>query len=393
MRRLLTLALISSILLAGCELKIADAKGNKEDQPPAQEELDKKPDIEKEITSNLTEGENLIQENEDQLYFHEMKMRKPMGAIGVGAINYNSTKTTISTVDLKEDIKLVNYYIWRTADGQADMKTFTSSDSGNNFSFMLDTKEFLFMRGEYQVEAYGTNQDGNEVFLGRTLVTFPQRVPILMYHAVDDYKGKGIRGLFVTPANFEAQMNYLKDNGFTLLTFERWGEINKVNKPILVTFDDGMKNNMNALRILQKLQDDQFHPAATLYMIAGYIDDGDYWLSSADLKEMVDSGIFSVQSHTMSHADLPVISNFEEELLNSKVKIEQVTGKPVMAIAYPFGHFDGKVVEETSKYYTYATTTQPGQFIEKGQKNEMMLMQRVRISYETTISQFAALVK
>ena len=41
-------------------------------------------------------------------------------------------------------------------------------------------------------------------------------------------------------------------------------------------------------------------------------------LSTSEIKEMVDSGIFSVQSHTATHADLPKITNYEEELKGSK---------------------------------------------------------------------------
>lgn len=36
-------------------------------------------------------------------------------------------------------------------------------------------------------------------------------------------------------------MQYLKDNGYTMLTFERWNDINRVNKPIFITMDDGRK--------------------------------------------------------------------------------------------------------------------------------------------------------
>ena len=60
--------------------------------------------------------------------------------------------------------------------------------------------------------------------------------------------------------------------GQWLYITEHWGDINKVNKPIFVTFDDGMKNNMNAFRILQKLKDDTFKPTATEYMIVDNVD-------------------------------------------------------------------------------------------------------------------------
>jgi peptidoglycan/xylan/chitin deacetylase (PgdA/CDA1 family) len=108
---------------------------------------------------------------------------------------------------------------------------------------------------------------------------------------------------------------------------------------------------------------------------------------------MVNSGIFSIQGHTMTHNDLRLITSYDEELRSSKEKIEQITGKPITAIAYPSGRFNDKVVEETKKYYQYATTTIPGQFITKGEKDELYLMHRVRISNDTTLAQFAAMVK
>jgi peptidoglycan/xylan/chitin deacetylase (PgdA/CDA1 family) len=107
---------------------------------------------------------------------------------------------------------------------------------------------------------------------------------------------------------------------------------------------------------------------------------------------MSDSGIFSIQDHTMTHAELPKVTDYYYELEASKEKIEQITGKPVIAIAYPSGRFNNTVLEETKKYYQYAVTTKPGQFIEKGVPDEMLLIHRVRISYSTTLNQFAAMV-
>ncbi|MEH7385562.1 hypothetical protein V7147_09160 [Bacillus sp. JJ1521] len=164
------------------------------------------------------------------------------------------------------------------------MKRFTSTDKERNFSFLFDTKEFLALRGEYQIEAYMVDEQGIKKKIAQHTFCFEQSVPILMYHAIDEFNGKGLKGLFVSPANFEAQMRYLKENEYTLLTFEQWDERNKVNKPILVTFDDGMKNNMNALRILQALEDEKFLPRATEFVVANRIDTSPYWLSSEDIR-------------------------------------------------------------------------------------------------------------
>lgn len=372
MHKLLFSALFFTLILSGCSLKVANASDKAETQPLSPTEMKR--------------GYSKVSPD-----YKTIPTFKPKATIEISPITFDSNRVTFTTVERRNDVSEVHYHVWRTADGRAGVKTFSSTQKENDFSYGLDTKDFLGQRGEYQVEAYGIYEDGEQELLSKSSFTMQQHVPILMYHAIDDYNGYGIKELFVTPANFEAQMRYLKENGYTLLTFEHWDEVNKVDKPILVTFDDGMKNNLNAFRILQELQDDQFHPVATEYMIAGNIGN-DSSLSTEDLKEMVNSGIFSIQSHTMSHADLPKITNFEEELKTSKEKLEQITGKPVIAIAYPFGHYNQRVVAETKKYYTFATTTKPGQFIERDQQDELLLMHRVRISYSTTLNQFAALI-
>ncbi len=55
----------------------------------------------------------------------------------------------------------------------------------------------------------------------------------------------------------------------------------------------------------------------------------------------------------------------KRELKGSKEKLEKITGKPVIAVAYPFGHVDDKVVAETKKYYQFATTTKPENSLQK----------------------------
>jgi peptidoglycan/xylan/chitin deacetylase (PgdA/CDA1 family) len=218
------------------------------------------------------------------------------------------------------------------------------------------------------------------------------RVPILVYHSIAEYKGVGSKELYVTPDNFEKQMRYLKDKGYTLLTFERWNEKNLVEKPIFITFDDGYKNNLNAFNIFQKLVDDQFKPAGTLFVISDYIGSQNR-LTKEELKKMVDSNMFSIQSHTALHPDLTKTANFESELKQSKQRIEKVTGKPVIALAYPYGNFNQMVIEETKKYYQFGLTTTPGPFIDKGYKDELYVLPRIYIKHSTTLEDFAKLVQ
>lgn len=161
-----------------------------------------------------------------------------------------------------------------------------------------------------------------------------KKVPILIYHSIAEYNNVGSKELFVTPANFEKQMVYLREKGFTLLTFEQWNELGRVEKPIFITLDDGYKNNLNAYRIFQKISDNRFRPAATLFVISDFIGRQNR-LSREDLKRLGDSGYFSIQSHTAKHPDLTKEKNLQHELKASKEVIQNITGKPVIALGYP----------------------------------------------------------
>jgi len=219
-----------------------------------------------------------------------------------------------------------------------------------------------------------------------------RKVPILLYHSIDEFKGHGSKELYVTPNNFEQQMMYLRDHGYTLLTFERWQDIDKVNKPIFITFDDGYKNNLNAFVVFQKVKTERFKPTGTIFVISDFIGRSNR-LSRSDLKMMADSGLISVQSHTATHPDLTQIKNYRYELKESKDKIQQITGKPVITLAYPYGIFNDKVVAETKKYYLFGLTTTPKLFSKKGIKDELYLLPRIYIKYSTTLDDFAKIVE
>ncbi|MBO9131250.1 polysaccharide deacetylase family protein [Bacillus sp. 165] len=305
---------------------------------------------------------------------------------------YNSTSTTLYTNNIKDNISAVRYHIWRTADGKQSTQTFKSTDKRHNFPFRFNLSSFQSKRGEFNVEAYGIKKDGTEKHLAQASLTFPQYISILMYHSIDTFTGSGLKELYVSPESFEAQINFLKTNGYTLLTFEHWNDINKVNKPVIVTFDDGYKNNLNAYKTFQKLKNERFHPCGTLFVITELIGKPKR-LTASDLKELSDSGYFSVQSHSATHPDLRKIRNYEYELKSSKDTIKKITGKPVIALAYPYGFFNEKVINETQKYYNFAVTVKKGQYIEKGLPNELYTMPRVWIEYDTTLEQFADLVR
>ncbi|MGM9923089.1 MAG: polysaccharide deacetylase family protein [Bacillus sp. (in: firmicutes)] len=219
-----------------------------------------------------------------------------------------------------------------------------------------------------------------------------RKIPILLYHSIAEFKGHGSKELYVAPDNFEKQMLYLREHGFTPLTFEQWQDLDQVAKPIFITFDDGYKNNLNAFAVFQKLKTEDFAPKGTFFVIADFIGRSNR-LSKADLKMLAASGIISVQSHTATHPDLTKVENLEYELKASKETIGRITGKPVIALAYPYGSFNQKVIAETKKYYDFGLATTPDYYVKSGAKDEKYLLPRLYITYSTTLAEFAKIVE
>lgn len=89
------------------------------------------------------------------------------------------------------------------------------------------------------------------------------------------------------------------------------------------------------------------------------------YLDPADLRALAEAGM-EVGSHTLSHPNLAVLKNgeLEDEIAESKVHLESITGAPVRGIAYPFGkrrHFNAAAVEAVRRAgYRYALTTEAG---------------------------------
>lgn len=208
-------------------------------------------------------------------------------------------------------------------------------------------------------------------------------VPVLMYHAVDDCRE--INELFVKPAEFEKQMKYLADNGYTAVLFDQLDTFDKAEKPVIITFDDGYADNYyNAYPVLKK-----YGHRAVVFLIVNALNSPGY-LASYQVREMGDC--ISFQSHTMNHAALDHVSEaaLENECALSKSAIEELTGKPVNAISYPYGFWNRAAKEAVSRHYAYAVTTRPGYF-KSG--DDRLLIKRVRVQRSDTLRSFGTKLK
>lgn len=196
-----------------------------------------------------------------------------------------------------------------------------------------------------------TNNTGNNV-----------KIPVLMYHAVNN-KTFGNAELFVKPSEFYRQMKYMADNGYTPLLFDEVKDCDRYRKPVIITFDDGYRNNyINAYPILK-----QFNFKATIFLIADSINHPAY-LTSTQIKKM--ESLISFQSHTLSHPQLDKMSGekIEKEYIRSMEIIKGITGKPVYVLAYPYGAYNDNVIAKAAKYFSYGVTVDKG-FYRKGDNN------------------------
>ena len=131
----------------------------------------------------------------------------------------------------------------------------------------------------------------------------------LMYHSVDNEKGKG--GIFVN--EFEEHVKWIKDKK----TF-KMEELKNLNytlpkNSILITFDDGYKNNYTlAFPILKK-----YNMKATIFLNTKFIGKDEFYLNWDEIREMYESGLIDFQLHTHSHQltvkDIEVLAFYDNE--------------------------------------------------------------------------------
>lgn len=195
---------------------------------------------------------------------------------------------------------------------------------------------------------------------------------ILMYHHIaSPPSGAKIRGMYVTPKQFDWQMGWLKKQGYEFITFADLaaGRPN-TGKKVIITLDDGYQNNYShAFPILQR-----YDARAVIYPIQNDLGrKGVSWpgateqtpadmMTKDQLREMAEAGI-ELGSHLLHHKRLTEMTAAEqqEELEQSRAGLEVLQGEPVLSIAYPYGAYDKTVLERTrAAGYQFGVTTEPG---------------------------------
>ena len=230
-------------------------------------------------------------------------------------------------------------------------------------------------------------------------------VPVLMYHSV----GEGDNIVVISPENFRKHLQAIEQNGFTpvsldeLISYVDYG-FPLPEKPVCITFDDGYLDNYTAAFPMLK----EFGYKATIFAIVSSVGKDTYkntnhgitpHFSYDQAREMMASGLISVQSHTYdmhqsteyeigqaretvlrleNEGLMDYISHFSGDLMTAKTILEAELEKPLVAFAYPLGKYNAVtdyILKSNGVRVTMATSTGMN-YIKKYDKNSLYNLNR-----------------
>jgi len=170
------------------------------------------------------------------------------------------------------------------------------------------------------------------------------RVPILVYHSVmPHHPGQTAeqRVLSVDDSVFVAQMRYLVDGGYHVVSFAALvdaleGRDTLPARSVVITFDDGWGNQYrHAFPILRR-----FGFTATFFVFTAPIGKDGKLMTWDQLRELQDAGM-TIGSHTRTHPVLPDYhAALHNEVAMSREDIKEHLGRAPDFLAYPFGAWD-----------------------------------------------------
>ena len=196
-------------------------------------------------------------------------------------------------------------------------------------------------------------------------------IPILVYHQIDAAPPKGApyRSLYVSPAAFARQMQWLKwlgYRGLSMGSLEPYLRGERTGKVAGVTFDDGYLNNLtHALPVLQR------HGfSSTCYAVSGLAGRTNQWdeaagiaqvplMDAAQMRQWVAGGQ-EIGSHTLNHVNLLETADetCKDEIDLGKWGLEAAIDGPVRHFCYPYGRYAAKhaAMVAASGFVTSTTT-------------------------------------
>ncbi|MBI3772486.1 MAG: polysaccharide deacetylase family protein [Gammaproteobacteria bacterium] len=223
-----------------------------------------------------------------------------------------------------------------------------------------------------------------------------REIPVLTYHRVLKLPPAGSRhNIYVTVDELEAQIISLKRRGFEFVTFKDIVHGAHPKKPVILTFDDGYKDNFeNLLPLLER-----YGARAVIYVLGDRGIRNNYWdmadgepeaplMNDAEVLACHHSGLVEIASHGMTHARLSELSDVlaDYEIRESRQVLEKLLGAEVVSFAYPYGEYGPRnviSVRETGYAFGVGTVSGPVAMVD-----DRMRVRRITMFPGTTPMQF-----
>ncbi len=171
----------------------------------------------------------------------------------------------------------------------------------------------------------------------------------LMYHEIE-LPGRsmcqdepGYQRYVVRNANFEAQMRWLKSEGWRGQSVSE-GLANPHLPGVVITFDDGCETDLlTAAPLLRELGYN-----ATFYITVGFLGRPGF-LTRAQLRELAGLAWCEIGSHSMTHAYLSDLApqQLVREISDSRTELAQITGQSIDHFSCPGGRWNSQVIAAT----------------------------------------------
>lgn len=193
-----------------------------------------------------------------------------------------------------------------------------------------------------------------------------RKIPILMYHRVAEITPEEeiYPGMTMPPAQFEDQMRYLAQQGYTTLTMNEvlqvhLGQLRGPKKAVAITFDDGYQDNFEVAWPILK----RYGLSATFFVVVGQLGKNNNWnlprpgisapplMTVEEARQMLAEGA-TFGSHTLEHVALPDLPQGEakRQIQESRQLLGELLGSPAAFFSYPYDRVTPEVarmVEES----------------------------------------------
>lgn len=228
-------------------------------------------------------------------------------------------------------------------------------------------------------------------------------VPVLMYHQITDAKPAG--DTVISPAKFAQQMEYLASQGYQTLSMDELTAIMRGQSPVprkavVLTFDDGWRNVLAAVPIL-----DKHRFKASFWIVTDFATDPSY-LDWGQIKALAQNPRYEIQGHTKTHPWSPFsnlltwaegktpgksMEDVRAELVDSKRTLEAQLGRRVDYLAWPRGLFNDAMISVAKENgYKGLLTTDDGWFNTSG--SDEFRIARTTINGRCELHHFVGLV-